>query len=136
MKEGKLTKFELEVMEVLWELKSASVTEIREALPRREAPAYTTVQTIVRRLEEAGAVRVVGKIGNAYIFAPTIKRVSAIRRLVNELLDLFGGSAQPLMAHLVETRKLSLDDLRAVEKMLKDEATQSHKAAPKSHKRR
>lgn len=116
--EIKLTRFELEIMDALWELGSASVREIQEALPEKKRPAYTTVQTIIRRLEEKGAVRQVKKIGNAHIFEPTVTRQAAHRRLINELLDLFGGSARPLMAHLAEAGKLSLDDVRELESRL------------------
>ncbi len=111
----KLTKFELELMTALWELGQASVREIQEKLPEKKRPAYTTVQTIVYRLEEKGAVRRVKKIGNAHIFEAAVTRQSTHRRLINELLDLFGGSARPLMAHLVETGKLSLEDVRELE---------------------
>jgi BlaI family penicillinase repressor len=111
----RLTKFELELMTALWELGQASVREIQERLPEKKRPAYTTVQTIVYRLEEKGAVRRVKKIGNAHIFEASVTRQSTHRRLINELLDLFGGSARPLMAHLVETGKLSLEDVRELE---------------------
>ena len=114
----KLTKFELEIMHALWELGSASVREIQEQLPEKKRPAYTTVQTIVRRLEEKGAVRKLKKIGNAFVFEPVVTRKSAHFRLINELLDLFGGSARPLMAHLAEAGKLSLEDVREMENML------------------
>ena len=111
----KLTRFELEIMQVLWEIGSGSVREIQERLPEKRRPAYTTVQTIVRRLEEKEAVRRSKKIGNAFIFEPLITRRSAHHRLINELLDSFGGSARPLMAHLAETGKLSLEDLKELE---------------------
>jgi BlaI family penicillinase repressor len=111
----KLTKFELEVMSALWALRAASVREIQEHLPESRRPAYTTVQTIVYRLEEKGAVRRVKKIGNAHIFESAITRKAAYRRLIDDLLDLLGGSARPLMAHLVEAGKLTLDDLRELE---------------------
>lgn len=114
-KSVKLTKFELELMKVLWDLERASVREIQEQLPETKRVAYTTVQTIVYRLEEKGAVRRTKKIGNAHIFEPVVTRKSAYRRLVDELLDLFGGSAQPLMSHLVESGKLSLEDVRELE---------------------
>ena len=114
----KLTKFELEMMEALWELGPASIREIHEALPERKRPAYTTVQTIVRRLEEKGAVRLVKKIGNALVFEATLTREAAHRRWIEELLDLFGGSPRPLLAHLVETGKLGLADLREFEEAL------------------
>lgn len=118
----KLTRFEMEIMHALWELGSASVREIQEQLPERKRPAYTTVQTIVRRLEEKGAVRQVKKIGNAFIFEPTVTRKAAHHRLIDDLLDLFGGSARPLMAHLAEAGKLNLEDVRELEKMLADAA--------------
>ena len=114
----KLTKFELEIMHALWELGSASVREIQERLPEKKRPAYTTVQTIVRRLEEKGAVRKLKKIGNAFVFEPVVTRKSAHFRLINELLDLFGGSARPLMAHLAEAGKVSLEDVRELENMI------------------
>jgi BlaI family penicillinase repressor len=116
--ERKLTKFELEVMHALWEIGSGSVREIQDRLPEKRRPAYTTVQTIVRRLEEKGAVRRLKKIGNALIFEPMVTRKSTHHRLINELLESFGGSAQPLMAHLAETGKLSLTDLKDLESML------------------
>lgn len=112
----KLTRFELEVMEELWQLGRASVREILEVLPSARRPAYTTVQTIVRRLEEKGAVRQVRKIGNAHIYEPLVSRKAAYRRLVDDFLDLFGGSARPLMAHLAESGRLSLEDLREAER--------------------
>ena len=111
----RLTKFELDVMNALWELgAAASIREVHEALSQTKQVAYTTVQTIVGRLEEKGAVRRVRKIGNAFIFEPTIDRRAAHRRLVDEFLDMLGG-ARPLMAHLLEAGKLSLDDLREIE---------------------
>lgn len=116
--ERKLTTFELEVMHALWEIGSGSVREIQERLPLKRRPAYTTVQTIVRRLEEKGAVRRLKKIGNALIFEPVVTRKSTHHRLINELLELFGGSARPLMAHLAETGKLSLTDLKDLEGIL------------------
>ncbi len=117
----KLTKFELEVMDALWEMGSASVREIQERLPEKRRPAYTTVQTIVRRLEEKQAVRQVKKIGNAHIFEPLITRKAAHQRLITELLELFGGSARPLMAHLAESGKLTLEDVREVENILNEQ---------------
>lgn len=114
----KLTKFELEVMDALWLLGSASVREIQERLPSRKRPAYTTVQTIVYRLEEKGALRRTKKIGNAHVFEPLISRQAFHRKLIDDLLEFFGGSVGPLMAHLVEARKLTLADLRRVEDAL------------------
>lgn len=114
----RLTRFELEIMHALWEIGSGSVREIQERLPEKRRPAYTTVQTIVRRLEEKAAVRRLKKIGNAFIFEPVVTKQSAHHRLINELLEAFGGSARPLMAHLAETGKLSLEDLKELEGML------------------
>lgn len=110
-----LTRFELEIMDVLWRLGEASVREVRDALPESRQPAYTTVQTIVQRLEQKGAVKRTRKIGNALMFAPTVTRKSAYRRVVDDLLKLFGGSAQPVVAHLLESGKLTLEDLKALE---------------------
>jgi predicted transcriptional regulator len=110
-----LTKFETEVMSVLWRLGEATVRDVQDVIDRDERPAYTTVQTIVQRLEQKGAVRRTRKEGNALFFEPAITRKSVYRRLVEELLDLVGGS-RPLVAHLVESGKLSLDDLKAIEK--------------------
>lgn len=132
--ERKLTKFELEVMHALWDIGSGSVREIQERLPEKRRPAYTTVQTIVRRLEEKGAVRRLKKIGNALIFEPMVSRKSTHHRLINELLESFGGSARPLMAHLAETGKLSLTDLKDLESMLAgqpDDSSQKHEATAK-----
>ena len=113
-----LTKFETEVMSVLWRLGEATVRDVQDAIDRDERPAYTTVQTIVQRLEQKGAVRRTRKEGNALFFEPAITRKSVYRRLVDELLDLVGGS-RPLVAHLVESGKLSFDDLKAIEKAAK-----------------
>lgn len=111
----KLSPMELEVMQTLWKLKSASIREVQEALPEKRQVEYTTVQTIIYRLEKKDAVRRAKKIGNAHIFEPTISRKSAIGSLVDDFLSLFGGSAEPVMAHMVESGKLSLEDLKALE---------------------
>lgn len=110
-----LTRFELEILDVLWRLEEASVREVREALSETKRPAYTTVQTIIQRLEQKGAVRRTRKIGNALMFAPSVTRKSAYRRVIDDLLRLFGGSAQPVVAHLLESGKLTLEDLKALE---------------------
>lgn len=114
----KLTKLELELMDTLWSIGQASVREIQEKLPPKKRPAYTTVQTIIYRLEEKGAVRRVKKIGNARVFEPSVNRAVVHRRLINDLLDLFGGSVQPIMAQLLEIGKLTLEDLREFEHTL------------------
>jgi len=109
----RLSHFELEVMSILWRIGEASVRDVQDALDK--SSAYTTVQTILQRLEQKGAVRRTRKVGNALLFEPAVTKKSACRRLIDELLDLVGGS-QPLVAHLVESGKLSLDDLREIEK--------------------
>ena len=114
----KLTKFEMEIMEMLWDLGNASVREILDALPDRKRPAYTTVQTIVRRLEDKGAVRRSRRVSNAYIFEPVLTRRAARSRLITEFLELFGGSARPLMSQLAESGKISLEDIREMERIL------------------
>ena len=118
MPKPRITRFELELLEPLWKLGQASVREIQESLPEAGRPAYTTVQTMIYRLEEKKAVRRVKKIGNAHVFEAAITRKSVYRRVVSDLLDFFGGSATPLMEHLVESGKLSLADIRAAEMAL------------------
>ena len=115
----KLSKIELLIMEALWSLGDSSVREIQEALPERNRPAYTTVQTMVYRLEAKKAVRRVKKIGNAHIFAAAISRTAAQRRLVDEFLSFFGGRMQPVMAHLMESGKLTLKDVQEAEQTLR-----------------
>ena len=114
----KLTKLELEIMGAVWALESGSVREIQEQLPERKRPAYTTVQTIIYRLEEKGAVRRVKKVGNAHIFEAVVTRKAAHSRLIDELLSVFGGSPSSLMAQLVETGRLTLEDVRDLESTL------------------
>src|SRR5438876_1895898 len=112
-----LSKFELEIMEILWKLREASVREVQEALQERKRPAYTTVQTIFARLEEKKAVRRTRKIGNAFLFEPLVSRRSVYRRIIDDFLDLFGGSAQPVVARFLENGKLTLEDLKALEEL-------------------
>ena len=114
----RLTRLELEIMQYLWDLGEAAVREIQEAIPPAKRPAYTTVQTILIRLEEKGAVRRTRKIGNAHLFEPVITRKRMYERLIDELLDLFGGSSEPLVAHLVESGKLTLEDVKQAEEHL------------------
>jgi len=127
-KSVRLTRFELEIMRVLWDLERASVREIQEKLPEKRRPAYTTVQTIVRRLEEKNAVHRLKKIGNALIFEPSVTRKASHGRLISELLQMFGGSARPLMAHLAEMGKLNLEDVREVEAFLIEQQKTSSSA--------
>ena len=115
----KLTKLELKIMEALWNRGPSPIREIQEAFPERGRPAYTTIQTTVYRLEGKGALRRVKKIGNAHIFEAAVSRNAAQRRLIDDLLALFGGRTQPVMAHLVESGKLTLDDVHEAEKALR-----------------
>ena len=115
----KLSKLELRVMEALWALGRASVREVMEALDAKGRPAYTTVQTMVYRLEAKHAVRRVKKVGNAHIFEAVVTRASAQRRLVDDLLGFFGGRSQPLMAQLVESGHLTLDDVKEAERLIR-----------------
>jgi predicted transcriptional regulator len=115
----KLTKSELPIMEALWTRGPLSVREIQEGLPRETRSAYTTVQTMVYRLEIKKAVRRVKKIGNAYVFEAQVSRTTAQRRLIDELLSFFGGRTQPVVAHLIETGKLTLDDVHEAERTLR-----------------
>ena len=115
----RLSKLELKIMEALWNGGDLSVREIQEAFPEAQRPAYTTVQTMVYRLEAKGVVTRVKKIGNAHVFAAAVTRSAAQRRLIDELLDLFGGRSQPLMAHLIESGSLTLDDVKQAEDALR-----------------
>jgi BlaI family transcriptional regulator, penicillinase repressor len=115
----KLSKLEHQIMEALWSRGASSVREILDAFPEKGRPAYTTVQTMVYRLEEKGAVRRVKKIGNAHIFDAVISRASAQRRLIDELLAFFGGSSQPVVAHLIESGNLTLQDVKEAEQLLR-----------------
>jgi predicted transcriptional regulator len=123
----KLTKLELQIMEALWNRGALSIREVQEAFPEKGRPAYSTVQTTVYRLEGKKALRRVKKISNAHIFEAVVSRDAARGKLIDDLLSLFGGRAQPVMAHLVESGKLTLDDVQETEDLLrklagKDEA--------------
>jgi predicted transcriptional regulator len=115
----KLSRLELQIMEALWTHGPSAVREVQEQFPEDGRPAYTTVQTMLYRLEVKRVVRRVKKIGNAHIFEAAVSRVSAQRRLIDDFLGLFGGRAQPVMAHLIQTGKLTLDDVREAERLLK-----------------
>jgi len=119
MAQPKLTKLELRIMEALWSNGALSIREIQQAFPERDRPAYTTIQTTVYRLEDKKALRRVKKISNAHIFEAVISRQAAQRKLIDELLALFGGRTQPVMAHLVESGKLTMDDVREAEEALR-----------------
>lgn len=115
----RLSKLDLQIMETLWTRGASSVREIQEAFPERGRPAYTTVQTTVYRLEAKKAVRRSRKIGNAHLFEALVSRTAAQRRLIDELMGLFGGHTQPVMAHLIESGRLTLDDIHEAERLLK-----------------
>ena len=120
MTHPKLSKLELQIMEILWNRGACSIREIQEAFPESKRPAYTTVQTTVYRLLEGKkAVEIVRRIGNANIFDSAISRDDAGRRLMDDVLALFGGRTKPVMAHLVESGKLTLEDVKEAEKAIR-----------------
>src|ERR1700675_4120916 len=120
MTKPKLTKLELQIMEALWTRRNASIREIQESFPEKGRPAYTTIQTTVYRLEGKKAVRRIKKVGNFHVFEAAVSRDAAQRKLVDDLLALFGGSTQPVMAHLIESGKLTLEDVKEAEKILRN----------------
>jgi BlaI family transcriptional regulator, penicillinase repressor len=115
----KLSKLEIKIMETLWTQGEASIREMQDAFPAKKRPGYTTVQTTVYRMEAKKVVRRVRKVGNFHMFAAAISRDAAQRRLVDELLAMFGGESRPVVAHLIEAGKLTLDDVEFAEKTLK-----------------
>jgi predicted transcriptional regulator len=117
--EPKLARLELQIMEALWTLGNASIREIQEVFPQKDRPAYTTIQTTVYRLEAKKAVRRVKKVGNFHIFEAVVSRNAAQRKLIDDLLALFGGRSQPVVAHLIESGKLTLEDVKEAEKTLR-----------------
>ena len=119
MTEPKLTKLELKIMEALWGQGKASIREIQETFPEKGRPAYTTIQTTVYRLEGKKAVRRVGKIANFHIFEAAVSRNAAQRKLIDDLLTLFGGRTQPVMAHLIDSGKLTMADVKEAERSLR-----------------
>src|ERR1700730_7212421 len=119
MTERKLTKLELQIMEALWTGGACSIREIQETFPKKSRPAYTTIQTTVYRLEAKKAARRVRKVGNFHIFEAAVSRDAAQRRLIDDLLALFGGRTQPVMAHLIESGQLTLKDVKEAEKTLR-----------------
>lgn len=118
MSRPQLTRLELQILEALWARGNASIREIQESFPDPR-PAYTTIQTTVYRLEQKGAVRRTRKISNAHLFEPLVERDVARHRLLDEILSLFGGRAQPMMAQLAAAGKLTLDDVRDLEEMIR-----------------
>ena len=115
----RLTRLELQIMEALWTRGALSIREILESFPERARPAYTTIQTTVYRLEGKRAVHRVKKISNAHIFGAVVSREAVQRKLIDELLSLFGGRTQPVMAHLIESGKLTLEEVQEAEKTLR-----------------
>ena len=118
MAETKLSKLEFQIMEALWKGRELSIREIQESFPSKRKPAYTTIQTTIYRMEAKEIVRRVRKVGNFHLFAAVVSRAAAQRRLIDDLLEFFGGRSQPLMAHLIDSGKLSLEDVKEAEKIL------------------
>jgi predicted transcriptional regulator len=118
MTEPKLSALELRIMREFWTRGACAIREVHEAIVRKDRPAYTTVQTMVYRLEAKGALRRTKKIGNAHVFEATTSKASVQTRLIKELLGLFDGSAKPVMAHLVEMGKISAEDIEDAQKLL------------------
>jgi BlaI family penicillinase repressor len=119
MVQPKLSKLELQIMDVLWDRGIVSIREIQEGFPEKDRPAYTTIQTTVYRMEVKKAVRRVKKISNAHMFEAVVSRGAAHRRLIDDILGLFGGRMQPVMAHLIESGKLTLEDVEEARKTLR-----------------
>ncbi len=119
MSERKLTKLELQIMDAVWTRQQASIRDIQQAFPEKDRPAYTTIQTTVYRLEAKKALRRVKKVGNFHIFEAAISRADAQRKLIDDLLALFDGRTQPVMARLIESGKLTLEDVKEAEKILR-----------------
>ena len=119
MSQPKLTRLEMQIMDAVWRLGPCSVREIQETFPEKGRPAYTTIQTTVYRLERKGALHCSKRISNANIFQASITRGEAQGTLIDELLALFGGGTKPVMAHLIESGKLTLDDIKDAERTLR-----------------
>jgi BlaI family penicillinase repressor len=117
--EARLSKLEYQIMEALWAKGDSSIREIQESFPAKRRPAYTTIQTTVYRMEGKGVVRRVKKVGNFHVFSASVSREAAQRRLIDDLLGFFGGRSQPVMAHLVQSGKLSLEDVKEAERALR-----------------
>lgn len=123
----RLSKLEMRILEALWRQGDLAIREIQETFPVEDRPAYTTVQTTVYRLEAKKAVRRAKKISNAHIFEAVLTRERAHGRLIDELLNLLGGRTQPVMCHLIETGKLTLDDVKAGEQLIRKLRKQEEK---------
>ena len=120
MPQAKLSKLEFKIMETLWERNECSIRDIQESFPAKKRPAYTTIQTTVYRMEAKGIVNRTKKVGNFHVFAPAISQKEARRRLMDDVLALFGGSGQPVMTHLIESGKLSMEDVKEAERLLRN----------------
>jgi predicted transcriptional regulator len=116
----KLSRLELRIMDAIWTLGSCSVREVQESFAEESRPAYTTVHTIVTRLEAKKAVRRVKKISNAHIYEAAIERQAAQTNMFDDFVRLFGGGMQPLMTHLIDTGRLTLEDVQAAEALLRE----------------
>ena len=116
----KLSRLELRIMETLWNKGPSSIRELQEAFSEADRPAYTTVQTVVYRLEFKKAVRRTSKISNAHVFEPLVSRDSALHRMIDDLVSLFGGKPLPIVAHLIESGRLSPEDVREARKALRN----------------
>jgi BlaI family transcriptional regulator, penicillinase repressor len=119
MKRARFSRLEQRIMDALWQRGAIPIREIQESFPAKKRPAYTTIQTTVYRLEAKGAVRRGKKIGNAHIFEAAVTRDAAHRSLIDEVLALFGGRIQPVMAHWIESGRVTPGDLREAEETLK-----------------
>jgi BlaI family penicillinase repressor len=115
----RLTKFEMQIMDVVWAREEASIREIQEAFPAKKRPGYTTIQKMVYRMEAKQVLRRVRKVGNFHVFAATVTRESVERTLIDDLLAVFGGNSRPVIAHLIGAKKLTLEDVEFAEKTLK-----------------
>lgn len=120
MPQPKLSKLEFKIMEALWTRNECSIRDIQESFPAKKRPAYTTIQTTVYRMEAKGVVHRAKKVGNFHVFVPAVSREAAQRRLMDDLLALFGGRGQPVVTHLIESGKLSLEDVKEAEKLLRN----------------
>jgi predicted transcriptional regulator len=120
MRSPKLSKLEYQIMETLWSKGECSIRDVQESFPSNARQAYTTIQTTVYRMEAKGVVERVKKVGNFHIFAPAISRDAAQRRLIDDMLALFGGRGQPVMAHLIESGNLSLEDVKEAERLVRN----------------
>ena len=115
---SELTRQEIKILEEFWKHGRLSIREIQESFPKKHRPPYTTVQTIVYRMEEKGALQRIRKIGNAHVFEAAVSREQARGHAIEDLLGLFGGRTQTVMAHLVESGKLTRDDIRQAERLI------------------